>query len=206
MPELSELITQWGYLAIFFTVILGNLGAPVPEEAILVLAGYFVWDQQLWLPAVLIVGIVGAATGDNIGYWIGRHYGVRAVSQYGHWFFITPERFDSMQGFVSQYGAFGVFFARFLPGLRFMAGPLAGTARMPFLPFLISNVLGAAVYVPLAVAVGYALSYGVGDYMKWVQRLVGRVEHLVLIAAIISAVVILGWRAFRARGPLSSLE
>jgi membrane protein DedA with SNARE-associated domain len=206
MPELSELITQWGYLAIFFTVILGNLGVPVPEEAILVLAGYFVWDQQLWLPAVLVVGVVGAATGDNIGYWIGRHYGARAVLQYGHWFFITPDRFDSMQRFVSQYGAFGVFFSRFLPGLRFMAGPLAGTTRMPFLPFLVSNVLGAAVYVPLAVAVGYALSYGVGDYVKWVQRLVGRVEHVVLIAAIISAVVILGWRALRARGTSSSLE
>jgi membrane protein DedA with SNARE-associated domain len=206
MPELSELITQWGYLAIFFTVILGNLGVPVPEEAILVLAGYFVWDQQLWLPAVLVVGVVGAATGDNIGYWIGRHYGARAVLQYGHWFFITPDRFDSMQRFVSQYGAFGVFFSRFLPGLRFMAGPLAGTTRMPFLPFLVSNVLGAAVYVPLAVAVGYALSYGVGDYVKWVQRLVGRVEHVVLIAAIVSAVVILGWRAFRARGTSSSLE
>lgn len=73
MPELSDLITQWGYLAIFITVILGNLGVPVPEEAILVLAGYFVWDQQLWLPAVLVVGIVGATAGDNIGYWIGRH-------------------------------------------------------------------------------------------------------------------------------------
>lgn len=104
-----------------------------------------------------------------------------------------------MERLVSRYGAFAVFFSRFLPGLRFMAGPLAGIAKMRFARFLISNVLGAAVYVPLVVALGYAISYGVGDYVKWLQRFIGRVEHVVLIAATISAILILGWRAFRTR-------
>jgi membrane protein DedA with SNARE-associated domain len=38
MPDLTPLISHWGYLAIFLFVLLGNLGLPVPEESILVLA------------------------------------------------------------------------------------------------------------------------------------------------------------------------
>ncbi len=200
MPNLSELIGHWGYLAIFVSVLLGNLGIPVPEEAILLLAGYLVWAGKLWLPAVLALGIVSAAAGDNLGYWIGRHYGRIAIERHVRWIFLTPQRLLSMQRFVSKYGAFGVFIARFLPGLRFMAGPLAGIALMPFTRFFISNVLGGAVYVPVAVALGYAIGYGLGSYVDRFERVMGKVEHVVLIAVGICAMVILGWRVLRARG------
>ena len=44
MPDLAVLIGRWGYGAIFLVVLLGNVGIPVPEEAILVLAGYLVFQ------------------------------------------------------------------------------------------------------------------------------------------------------------------
>ena len=72
MLDLGQLISHWGYLAIFLFVILGNLGLPAPEESILVLAGYLVWQGKLRLPLVLAVGILSAIAGDNLGYWIGR--------------------------------------------------------------------------------------------------------------------------------------
>jgi len=75
MPDLRPLIEHWGYVAIFVFVILGNLGIPVPEESILVMAGYLVWQGELRLPLVLLVGIFSAISGDNLGYWIGRRYG-----------------------------------------------------------------------------------------------------------------------------------
>jgi membrane protein DedA with SNARE-associated domain len=52
MPDLTELIGHWGYGAIFLIVILGNVGVPVPEETILVLAGYLVWKRELRLSLV----------------------------------------------------------------------------------------------------------------------------------------------------------
>lgn len=198
MLDLSGLIVHWGYLAIFVGVFLGNIGIPIPEEAILVLAGYLVWEGQLRLSVVLLIGIISAAAGDNFGYWAGRRYGRATIERYGRWLFVTPDRYDSTQRFVTRYGPYGVFFARFLPGLRFMAGPLAGTAGMPFLSFLISNILGAAVYVPVAVAAGYAVGYGLGDYVDVFRRVAGEVEYVILIASVISAVIILGWRAFHA--------
>ncbi|MBI2089207.1 MAG: DedA family protein, partial [Deltaproteobacteria bacterium] len=147
MLDLSDLIGHWGYLAIFLAVILGNMGLPVPEEAILLLAGYLVWEGTLWIPAVLLIGIVSAVAGDNIGYWIGRRFGQNVMTRYREWLFVTQDKFDTMQGFVMRYGPLGVFCARFLPGLRFLAGPLAGAVGLPFFPFFVANFLGAAVYV-----------------------------------------------------------
>ena len=198
MPDLGHLIEHWGYLAIFVFVLLGNLGVPVPEESILVLAGYLVWQGDLRLPLVLLVGILSAIAGDNLGYWIGRRYGQEAIERYGRWVLLTPARLEATRRFVTRYGAFGVFAARFIAGLRFMAGPLAGSTGLPPLAFVAANALGAVLYVPTMVAAGYGVAYGLGDYLKRLERVVGRVEHAVLFGAIIAAIAFLGWRALRA--------
>ncbi|MBI3001462.1 MAG: DedA family protein [Deltaproteobacteria bacterium] len=199
MPSLSDLIGHWGYLAIFLAVVLGNMGVPVPEEAILLLAGYLVWEGELWLPAVLFIGIVSAAGGDNLGYWLGRRFGQAVMKRYREWLFLKAEKFESMQQLVARYGPTGVFCARFLPGLRFLAGPLAGTVGLPFLPFFIANILGAVLYVPLAVGAGLAIGYGFGAHVAKLERIIGKVEYVVLIAAFTGTVVIVFWRAVRTR-------
>ena len=104
MPELRHLIEHWGYVAICVFVILGNLGLPVPEESILVLAGYLVWQGALRLPLVLGVGILSAIAGDNLGYWIGRRYGQGAVARYGRWAGLTPARLGAILGVLAVLG------------------------------------------------------------------------------------------------------
>lgn len=198
MPDLTPLIGHWGYLVIFLFVILGNIGLPVPEESILVLAGYLTWQGQLRLPLVLGVGILSAVAGDNLGYWIGRRYGQEAIRRYGEHLFLNPARIEATRRFVARYGAFGVFAARFIAGLRFMAGPLAGSTGLRPLRFVTANALGAMLYVPAAVGAGYAVGYGLGDYVRRFERVAGRIEHIVLIAAAICTLAILGWRGLRA--------
>lgn len=199
MPDLGELVGHWGYLAIFLFVVLGNVGLPVPEETILALSGYLVWRGKLRLALVLAVGILSAVAGDNLGYWIGRKYGRNAIEHYGRRVLVVPDRLDSVWRFVTRYGSLGVIAARFIPGLRFLAGPLAGAARLRPLPFLLANLLGALLYVPYAVGIGYAVGYGFGGYVERVRHVVGEIEHIVLIAAAILSVALLGRRALRAR-------
>src|SRR6266545_1209543 len=154
MSDPSHLMIQWGYPAIFFFVFFGNLGLPVPEESVLMLAGFLVWTGDLKFSMATAIGIVSALSGDNFGYWLGYRYGTKAGLRYRRWLFITPEGAKRMRAYIERYGATGVFLARFFPGARFMAGPLAGTASMPFRRFFIANLLGALAYVPLMVALG----------------------------------------------------
>lgn len=191
-------VAHWGYAAVFVLVILGNAGVPVPEETVLVVAGFLVWRGQLRLDLVLAVGLVSAVIGDNIGYWVGRRFGRGALERHAHWILGHPERLETMQGFVVRRGAMAVFVARFLPGLRFMAGPLAGALGLGVWPFLAGNVLGAAVYVPLMVGSGWALGYGFGDYVEPLRHIVGNVEYAMLWLVVGAAAALLGWRVIHA--------
>jgi membrane protein DedA with SNARE-associated domain len=193
MPDLGELIASWGYPAIFLIVTLGNIGLPVPEETVLIVAGYLAWQGYLQLSVVLVVGVVSAVAGDNVGYWLGRRYGQAAVERLAGWLGLGGERMASMRRFVARYGAAGVFLARFFPGLRFLAGPLAGASGLGLRPFFVANVLGAAVFVPYGVGLGYAVGYGLNTYVTEIRH----VERVALVAVLLGLVCLVGWRTFR---------
>ena len=195
----NELIGHWGYLAIVTVVVLGNVGLPVPEETILALGGYLSWQGKLRVPVVVAVGVLSAAAGDNLGYWVGRWRGPRAVDRLAGWLFGSPKRVEAARAFVVRRGAAGVFLARFVPGVRFAAGPIAGAVGMPVRTFVIANALGAAVYVPVVVAAGYAIGYGLGPSLEPLRRLVGEIEYLVLGGAVVATAGLLAWRAAHAR-------
>ncbi len=203
MPDVAELVHQWGYLALFLIVVLGNVGLPVPEESALIVAGYLVWQGELGLPLVLAVGVAGAVAGDNVGYWIGRRYGAGVLERFRRLIGASAHSFEAMRRFVVRYGPLGVFSARFIAGLRFMAGPLAGAMNLGIVSFMVANVLGALAFVPLAVGAGYAIGYGFGDSVERIQRAVGRFESGVLTVAALAIGMMFIWRllrAFRTRG------
>jgi membrane protein DedA with SNARE-associated domain len=199
MSMLGPFVAHWGYAAIFAVVVLGNVGLPVPEEAILTLSGYLVWrgDLKLWL--VLVVGIVSASAGDNLGYWLGRRLGGAALGRYGRRVWLSPARLDAAQRFVEKYGALAVFVARFLPGLRFAAGPVAGITGMHAPVFFVANALGACLYVPVMVGIGYAVGHRAGSRLEHARRTVLGVEHVVLVAVVLLTVCALLLRVRRHR-------
>ncbi len=198
MHDPGWVLETWGYVGISAVVILGNMGLPIPEETILILGGYLVWEGKLRLPIVLVVGLISAVLGDNFGYWIGREFGRRAVERYERWVFVTPARLDTMQRIVARYGPLAVFAARFLPGLRFLAGPVAGITGVRPAPFILANILGASLYVPAAVGIGYAIGLGWGEYLTRWERAAWRLEYLVLIFALCVTFALLAWRALHA--------
>jgi len=198
MPDLTLFVQHWGYVAIVVVVVLGNVGLPLPEETILALAGYLAWRGDMHMPIVIAVGIVSAVAGDNLGYWLGRRFGRQALPRYTAWILGQPERLSAMEAFVARRGPLAVFVARFLPGIRFLAGPLAGGLGMRFAPFLAANVLGAFVYVPAVVAAGYAIGYGLGPYVARVHDTVGGAERVLVVGAILAALAMVAWRVLHA--------
>jgi membrane protein DedA with SNARE-associated domain len=182
MSPVADFVSTWGYTAIFLIVVSGNIGIPVPEETILTVGGYLAWRGQLRFSIVVLVGMVSAVLGDNIGYWLGRRYGRRLLAR---WSIASPARLERMQGFVVRYGAIAVFGARFIAGLRFMAGPLAGSTGLDPTRFFVANLLGAMVYVPVIVGAGYAIGYGFGDRIERLRKMVANTEHIVLISLVL---------------------
>jgi len=196
MPDLSPLLEHWRYPAIFLVVILGNVGLPVPEESVLALGGFLAARGLLHLPGVLAVGALAAIVGDNLGYWAGRRYGPEALARYGRYVWITPGRLAKASAAMTRHGGLAVFAARFVPGVRSLAGPVAGATGMRPLTFVVSNALGAVAYVPYAVGLGYALGYGAGTA---IERVLGRAEPVFVAAIVVVTVALIACRLVRHR-------
>jgi membrane protein DedA with SNARE-associated domain len=156
MPDVAELVEAHGYWVLGLVVLLENAGVPVPGETALLAAGYLTspgGGGRLHLWAVVLVAAVAAAAGDNLGFYLGRRVARPRLAAGKRFLFLTPERMRTAEGYFHRYGTPTVFFARFVTGLRVVAGPAAGASGMRWGRFLVANAAGAVCWaVAIAVA------------------------------------------------------
>src|SRR6266566_1072655 len=145
---IEQYMLAYGYWAVFFGVMLENAGVPVPGETILLIAGYFAASRsdQFNIIRVMITAATGAVIGDNIGFAIGHHYGRGILLRFGRFLFLTEKRLKHLEGYFDRYGNKTILVARFITGLRVIAGPLAGASKMPWRIFLVYNISGAILW------------------------------------------------------------
>jgi membrane protein DedA with SNARE-associated domain len=160
-------------------LLLENAGIPVPGETILLLASFLAYSRhELQLPYIILVAVCAATLGDNLGFAIGR---------YRDFFRISPITIARGERLFDQYGAVTIFFARFIFGLRVIAGPVAGVLRMQWKRFALFNFLGAVLWVSVIAGVGY-------KFGKHWDQLVDFIKDLnVGIAAAAVVVILLLW-------------
>ena len=186
--------TVHGYWTLALALLLENTGLPVPGETVLLFASFLAYSQhELRLPFIIVTAIAAATLGDNIGYLIGRRGGRPLLDRYQHVFRISRKHVLRGERLFAKYGAVTVFFARFVFGMRVLAGPLAGVLKMPRRKFMIFNLLGAASWVTVISCVGYLFG------SKW-RQLLSALRGFNLAVAAIAALVI-GFFWWRRRQP-----
>ena len=172
------------YLAIYVLLLLSAMGMPLPEDLTLVATGYLIHLQLAHpLPAVA-VGILGILTGDQFVYTLGRHFGPRIVRH--HWFskILSVERYDWIQRKFDRFGAKLVFFARFVSGLRGAVFLAAGILQMPRGRFLLFDLAGAAISVPLFILLGLLF----GPHLESLLLHLSRARNTVLLLIALTAI------------------
>jgi membrane protein DedA with SNARE-associated domain len=184
--HITDMLAAWGYLGIFIAVFVGNLGIPVPEETVMLAAGFLAGRSLLDLRIVYVTVVASAVTGDCCGYVIGRTGGQRVLVRLASAFPFLRTRYDRLQLFFQTHGSKAVFMARFITGARFMAGPMAGACGMPFFQFLGWNVLGAIVWCSLVVTVGYL----VGDELYRALATAHQASRWIELAGVAVAIVV----------------
>jgi membrane protein DedA with SNARE-associated domain/putative flippase GtrA len=185
MDRVLSLISHYGYLVILFGVMLESTGVPLPGETILLAAGVLVQRGHLDLGDAIVFGILGAVTGDQIGYWFGRQGGRPFVLRWGRYVFITPQRLARAEAFFERHGGKAVFLARFFSGLRVFGALVAGISRMRWGTFVLYNALGGAVWATAAVLAGYFLGSSLGLVERWLGRASILLAGLLALAAVL---------------------
>ncbi|MGH2443462.1 MAG: DedA family protein [Chloroflexota bacterium] len=159
---INNVLSTWGYLAVFVFVAIESTGIPFPGETMLITAAAYAGAGHLDIPYVIIAAAAGAIIGDNLGYLAGRTGGRELVLRFGKYIHLDQSKLDVAERFFAKHGDKTVFFGRFIAILRAWAAFLAGLNRMHWAKFLVFNGAGgiawATIYGILAFELGKNLS------------------------------------------------
>ena len=189
MDQILSLIGQYGYLVVFFGVMVESVGIPFPGETILIAAGFLVHQGTLDLSETLAFGVLGTIVGNQIGYWAGREGGRPFVLRWGRYVGVTHEHLLRVEGVFARNGGKAVFLARFVPGLRAFGALVAGISRMHWKTFLFYNVLAGAVWAAASILVGYLFSGSLDLLEEWM----GSVTVLLVLLLVLTLVSYLAY-------------
>lgn len=197
---LRNAVVHYGYWAVGAALLLENAGLPVPGETILLIASFLAYSQhELQLPWIIIVATVAATLGDNLGFALGNYGGRPLLARYQSIFRIQNSTLIRGERLFARYGPATIFFARFVFGMRIIAGPLAGVLRMEWRKFLFFNFLGAALWVSVISSAGYLF----GQHWHRLERDIKRFDLVVAICVLL-AMLFLWWRSRRKDAPAPS--
>ena len=162
-PPLASILTfveqhdQWALLVMFALLTLESFGLPLPGETALIACSVLASQGALSIAWVVVVGVVAAIVGDNLGYWAARRGGRpllernRFTREYAQKYLPRGERF------FARHGGKAVFLARFVAVLRVTAAWIAGLSHMHWWRFLAWNAAGGFVWATLVALLAYFL-------------------------------------------------
>ena len=172
------------YLLVGAVIGVESLGIPVPGELTLVSASLLAANGTVDVWWVAVAATTGAVVGDSIGYSIGRRGGRRLLERLGRRFpkHLGPAQLAKAEHTFERWGVWAVFFGRFVALLRILAGPLAGSLKVPYPKFLLANASGGIVW-----ASGTAfLIWGVG---KAAEQWLSGFSWVALLVAIVFGII-----------------
>jgi len=189
----AHLLDQFGIAALFASVTLEALGAPLPGESAVILASGAAAAGKLDMRAVVAAAFLGSVLGDNIGYLVGRRLGRPAILRYGRHFGVTEGRLARVEGILHRHGPVIVVVARFVVVLRQLNGLVAGTTGMRWPTFIAANLVGAGLWVGVWSTLAYRFGHSLAILpFFW--------HHLSLVAAIGVLLLLAGLAALHLRG------
>jgi membrane protein DedA with SNARE-associated domain len=152
------LTTFTSVTAILVALVLGGLGAPIPEDLPLLSAGYLAsrGDVPLWL--LLVASVGGICVSDGILYLLGRRFGPGLL----RWRWLKrhlPERLvERLTSLYAKRGPLLVLVARLAVGMRAAFFFAAGAANMRARRFVLYDLAGAAVAAGVWMYLGLRLA------------------------------------------------
>lgn len=132
------------------------IGFFLPGDTLLITAGVFAAQGKLPLGWLLLIIVVAAIIGDNVGYSIGRSTGSKIFKKKDGLLF-RQEYLIQAEDFYEKHGGKTVTIARFVPIVRTFAPIVAGAAKMARKKFMIYNVAGALLWGVSVTLLGYFL-------------------------------------------------
>jgi membrane protein DedA with SNARE-associated domain len=165
--SLEQLIADYGYLAVLVITF-------IEGETIVILAGFAAHFFGVLEPRWIIVcAVAGSFCGDQLWYYIGRHWGPKIIAKRLSW----QESADKVYKHLHRHQYWLILTFRFYYGLRNVTPFVVGAAGVPRLRFFVLNLIGAIVWAISFTYIGYFLGeaskYFIDDFKRYGLYLFG---------------------------------
>lgn len=182
ITDVMPLVATHGYWLVGVIVGVESMGIPAPGETALVTAAIYAGStHRLSIALLIAAATIGAITGDNLGYLIGRRFGYEFLLRHGRRIGVDEARLKLGRLLFDRHGGKVVFFGRFIAVLRALAAVLSGAACMDWRRFLVFNAAGGFAWATFYGTAAYLF----GDRIRQVHGVLAAVG--VAVAAVLVA-------------------
>ena len=159
---LTELINQYGYLAIALLIALENIFPPIPSEVILTFAGFLTLNSELHILGVIVASTIGAVLGALILYLAGHLLSAERLKKIlsgkvGQLLHFNDKDIAKSINFFKKHGSKAIFFGRLVPVIRSLISIPAGMTHFDCKKFIVLSSLGTAIWNTILICSGHYL-------------------------------------------------
>ncbi len=187
MQSILAWLTQYGYPGLFFLLMLGIVGLPIPDETLLVFCGYLIYKGRLHVAPAFASGLAGSMCGITLSYVLGLKFGREVVFRYGKYVYITPKHVEDVTRWFYRFGLWLLSVGYFIPGVRHYTALVAGMSGLKMRRFAAFAYPGAAVWVATFLTLGYSFGDGWEHTSEQVHR------YSLIATAVAIAIGLLVW-------------
>lgn len=196
MNTILHAIEVYGLWVVFACVLLDQGGLPLPAYAPIIVTAAIAVDAGQSLFPVLAVATAAAILADLLWFAGGRRFGALLLRQMCR-LSLSP---DSCVGLTrriyARWGAPSLIVAKFVPGFAAVATTLAGESGTSLHRFVFYDVIGAALWVGGAVALGAIFHDAIDALLLELENL-GHYAIILLVACIAAFVALKWWQRYR---------
>src|SRR5258706_9557820 len=159
MNEILEFLFRHGAVVVFAAVFVEQVGVALPAAPWLLAAGALIGAGKMNWPLALAAALFGSLFADLIWFYLGRSYGTRVLNLLCRISLEPTSCVRRTQDVFTKYGMKGVIAAKFIPGLRPLAPPLAGSSGVGAPRFFLFDSAGSLLYGGGFILVGVLFSH-----------------------------------------------
>ncbi|WP_159888141.1 DedA family protein [Paenibacillus puerhi] len=156
IDSILDAIHQFGYFALFFSLWLGIVGMPIPDEVVVMTGGMVGSLHLLQTVPAYVMTYLGVVSGLSLGYILGRVMGPLVVDRLREKKKIEPyiQKSDRL---LEKYGSCALVISYFLPVVRHVLPYLVGVNKMPFHKYAMISYSTGLMWTTIYFIIGYFL-------------------------------------------------
>jgi membrane protein DedA with SNARE-associated domain len=176
---------EYIFWVVCVTLFMGGLGFPVPENPLLMGAGYGLYQKTISPFYGLFFCFLSILSGDFILFASIRLIFRSPRFSYKVKEWVGRERYDKCQSAFYNWGGWTLFIARFTFGLRAAAYVAAGAMKYPWIRFVIFDCISVGIQVILFMGLGYFA----GDEIQEITHTSEKILLFITIAALLTIII-----------------